>query len=162
MPRNNNVIFESIRMLYPNFSGAPSKYNPQGNRTFSMLLDPDLADRLAQDGWNVKTSTPRTSGDPPIYHLPITVSFKYYPPKIVLIKSTGRTVLGEAELSILDYAQFTNVDVSINPYEYDFNGKHGIKAYLSSLYATIYEDELELKYNDVPISAIGAIKPNEV
>ena len=42
------------------------------------------------------------------------------------------------------------VDLIINPYHWYVNGKGGVKAYLRSIYITIHEDALELKYRDIP------------
>lgn len=159
MPRNN-VIFENVTLMFRNFSGVAGRYNPAGSRNFSILIDPEVADQMARDGWNVKQCSPKNSGDPILYHLPVAVSYKKRPPKIVLIGSKGKTLLSEDDLSVMDFSSFVNVDVSVNPYVYNFDGHSGIKAYLDSMWATIYEDELELKYQDVPDSAVNAIKPN--
>lgn len=158
----NNVIIENAKLIFKNFSGAPGKFNPPGNRNFNILLDDDMAIQLAQAGWNVKTLAPRNDGDLPLRILPVAVSYKLYPPRIVLVSSKGKTVMSEEDLSIFDFGEFTNIDIILNPYPYDFNGRKGIKAYLKAMYATIYEDELERKYMDVPDSAINSIRPNEV
>lgn len=157
-----DIIIENAKLIFKNFSGAPGRYNPQGNRNFNVILDPQMAQIMHDDGWNVKTLAPRMDGDEPLYILPVAVSYRLYPPKIVLVNSKGKTVMDESELSIFDFAEFTNIDLCINPSRYDFQGRTGIKAYLKSMYATIYEDELEQKYRDVPDSAINSIMPNEV
>lgn len=74
-----------------------------------------------------------------------------------MITSRGRTPLGEDEVSILDWADLANVDLIVNPYHWDVNGRQGVSAYLQTIFATIEEDELELKYADVPDSAQSAI-----
>ena len=74
---------------------------------------------------------------------------------MVLITSRGKTNLGEADISLLDWAEITNVDLIINPYIGP--GRETPTAYLDSLYVTIQEDELELKYLDVPDSALAGL-----
>jgi hypothetical protein len=67
-----------------------------------------------------------------------------------MITSRGRTDLGEDEIELLDYSNFKNVDLIFRPYTWSVGGKSGVKAYLKSMYVTIEEDELDLKYSDVP------------
>jgi hypothetical protein len=66
-----------------------------------------------------------------------------------LITSRGRTNLGEDAVEMLDWADILNVDLIVRPYEWNVNGKTGIKAYLQSIYVTIQEDALEQKYSEL-------------
>lgn len=163
MPRLNNLTIMNARITFKNFSGAPGRFNPAGGvRSFHVVLDPEMAQNLAADGWNVKPHPPKDEYQEILYTLPVAVSYRLYPPKIVLVTSNGKTVLNEDELHILDFAELVSVDLLINPSSYDFEGRKGIKAYLKTLYATMYEDELEKKYMDVPDTAKNSIMPNEV
>ncbi len=75
-----------------------------------------------------------------------------------MITSRGRTTIeDEEDCELFDYVDIKNVDLIIRPYNWDMNGKTGVKAYLQSLYITIEEDALMLKYQDVP--QIGAPEP---
>lgn len=159
--RPDQIVFENCRIIFRNFSGAEGKYNAKGDRNFSLLLDDETAERMIVEGWNVKYLKPREEGDAPQPRLEISVSYKGRPPRIVMITSRGRTNLGEDMISLLDWADFEQVDLIINPYPWEVNGKSGIKAYLASLYATIREDALELKYADVPDSGQSAIMRTE-
>ena len=104
---------------------------------------------MAEDNWNVKWLRPRTEeeGEVPQAYLPISVNFKGRPPRIVLITSRGRTNLDENQVETLDWVDIINVDMIVRPYEWTVNGKTGVKAYLQSIYVTIEEDPLELKYS---------------
>lgn len=142
------VLMEDVRIVFRNFAGREGQYNREGDRNFSVVLDEETADRLEKDGWNVKRKPPREDGDEEFIHLPISVSFKGRPPRLVLITSRNRTVLDESTCEMIDYAEIKNVDVIIRPYEWAVNGKTGVKAYLKTIYVVINEDPLDLKYAD--------------
>jgi hypothetical protein len=121
-------------------------YNREGDRNFAVLLDDDVAEKMVEDGWNIKRLKPREEGDPQQPYLQVSVSFKGRPPRIVIITSRGRTALSEDECEILDWVDIEMVDLIVRPYEWVVNGKTGIKAYLQSIFVVIREDPLELKY----------------
>jgi hypothetical protein len=146
---DKNVVMEGMRIIFRNFAGKEGQYNREGDRNFAVLLDDEVAEAMLSDGWNVKRLKVREEGDTPQAYLSVSVNFKGRPPRIVMITSRGRTNLGEDEIELLDWADMRNVDMIIRPYEWAVNGKTGIKAYLQSIYVTIEEDALELKYADI-------------
>ena len=140
-------IFENCHIIFRNFAGEQSQFNPKGSRNFCVIIsDRDVAERMLADGWNVKWLAPRDEGDDETPYLQVSVSFDNVPPTVVLISSKGRTRLDEDTISMLDYADIETVDVILNPYNWEVNGKSGVKAYLKSMYVTIHEDALALKY----------------
>lgn len=149
MPRENTILFEDARIIFRNFAGAEGKYNRKGDRNFCVLLDEPLAKQLDEDGWNVKALKAREEGDPHQPYLQVSVGFQGRPPKIVMITSKGRTDLGEDEIELLDWADLKIVDLIVRPYNWSVNDKSGIKAYLKSIFVTMNEDELDLKYADI-------------
>lgn len=150
---SNNITIEGARIVFRNFEGKEGKFNTAGKRNFCVLLDDELANTLKEDGWNIKWLEPREEGDEPQAYIQVAVSFGVIPPKIVLITSSGKQVLDERNINILDWAEIANADVIIRPYNWEMNGKTGVKAYVKALYITIAEDEFERKYADVPDSA---------
>ena len=150
MPADNTLLMEDARVIFRNFAGKEGKYNREGDRNFCVLLDADLAEVLERDGWNVKALRAREEGDPDQPYLQVSVSYKGRPPAIVMITSRGRTNIPEDQVEVLDWVDIRQVDLLINPYHWNVNGKGGVKAYLRSLYITINEDALELKYRDIP------------
>lgn len=150
-PNDNTVLMEGVRIIFRNFAGKEGQYNREGDRNFAVLLDEKIAQDMAEDGWNVKMLQPRSEdeGEEPQAYLPVSVNFKGRPPRIVLITSRGRSNLGEDQIEMLDWADILNVDLIVRPYEWTVNQKTGIKAYLQSIYVTIEEDALELKYSEL-------------
>lgn len=140
----NNITIENARIIYRNFAGNESRFNPAGRRNFSVILEEDLATALQKDGWNVKPLKRRDEYDPQRYHLPVAVVFGQYPPKMVLVQGAKKTNLTESTVSMLDWADLEMVDLIIRPREWE----RGIKAYLKCGYFTIEENELDRKYAD--------------
>lgn len=155
------LLVEDARIIFRNFSGKEGKYNREGDRNFCLLLDPDIAERLDRDGWNVKALRAREDGDPEQPYIQVSVQYKGKPPKVTLVTSKGKTALSEDECEILDWIDIEKVDLILNPYEWSVNGKSGVKAYLKTLYVVIHEDELDIKYReleDLPARAGRAIE----
>jgi hypothetical protein len=152
MARDNTVLMEGVRIIFRNFSGKEGQYNREGDRNFAVLLDDATATKMAEDNWNVKWLKPREDEEEPVVpqaYLPVTVSFKGRPPRMVLITSRGRSNLDETQVETLDWVDILNIDLIVRPYEWSVNGKTGVKAYLQSIYVTIEEDPLEIKYSEL-------------
>jgi hypothetical protein len=140
-------VFEGCRIIFRNFKGEQTQFNRAGDRNFCVVIeDLEAAKRLEADGWNIKYRPPLDEGDEEMAYLPVAVSFANVPPSIVMLSSKGRTRLDESTIDILDYAEIENVDIIVNPYNWSVNGKSGVKAYVKTMYVTIHEDELALKY----------------
>lgn len=125
---------DDARIIYRNFSGEGSKFNREGDRNFSVIIDdPAIADELVAQGWNVKIREPREEGDDPFIHLPVKVKFNGRGPRIYLVTGNRQNELDEESVSILDNLDILEVDLDIRPYEWDVNGKTGRTAYLHSM-----------------------------
>lgn len=147
----DTVAIENAHIGSRNFSGRPSKYNKDGNKDFVVFLDHDQAVQMQEDGWNIRWLDPRNPEDSPVGTLRVAVSYRNIPPKIMMVTSRNKMLLGEDDVSILDTADIQNVDIIIRPYNWSVNGGSGIKAYLKSMYVTIQEDEFAAKYDDIPL-----------
>ena len=142
-----NLKLEDCRIIFKNFSGRADKYNREGDRNFHVIIDDhELAKKLNEDGWNIKQFNATDDGEEPDYHMPIKVVFGQYPPKIFMIAGTSRTTITEETVGMLDYAEITNVDLIINPYQWNINGNTGITAYCKEMWVTIATSEFEDKY----------------
>lgn len=147
--RIDNIVIEDARIIFKNFSGKESKYNPPGKRNFCVLLDHELSEKLINDGWNIKHLRPRDEDDQPVPYIPVAISYDYNPPKIYIVTSRGKNLLEENEIGMIDWAEIETVDLIIRPYFWEVNDKKGIKAYLKSMFVKIVEDEFEKKYADL-------------
>lgn len=145
----NNISIENAHIMWRNFAGNPSQYNAQGKRNFCVQLDEDLARELERDGWAVKWREARDPQDTPFAYLQVSVSFDVIPPNIYTVTSRNKTRLTSETVDILDWADISNVDLIIRPYNWEVNGKHGVKAYVKAMYVTLDEDEFADKYSDL-------------
>lgn len=75
MKTTGNIVIEDTKLMFRNFRGKTDMYNPTGRRTFGVALDPDVAEALANDGWNIKTLKPRDEGDLPRPFLKVEIKF---------------------------------------------------------------------------------------
>ena len=144
-----NIKIENARIVFRNLSGKPDKFNPQGGkRSFSVVIeDPEFANELKKEGWNIKQFNPsQDSDEEPAHFISVKVSYNNIPPHIYLCTSKNKTLLNEDTVGQLDYAEISNVDIVITPYQYEMSGRSGISAYVKTMYVTVVEDEFASKY----------------
>ena len=145
-----NLVFENARIIFRNFKGEASTYNRAGNRNFCVVIEDDeTAERLREDGWNIKILNSKDPDADPAYYLQVAVAFNLYPPTVYMIAGNKKTLLDEDSIETLDYAEFRNIDLIIRPYQWEVSGKQGIKAYLKVGYFAIEQDQFADKYSDL-------------
>lgn len=141
------VTVENAQLLFRNFAGRADPFNREGDRNFCVILKPEDAVALANEGWNVKWLEAREEGDERTPYIKVTVKFDKYPPRITMISSAGRTTLGANEVNVLDYTDIKQADLIFSAYDWEMpSGKSGRAAYLKTMFVTIEEDDLERKY----------------
>lgn len=157
-PNKRPLLLTNAEIFFRNFAGLERQYNTAGQRNFCVAIDPELAEKLAAEGWNVKYRKQFEEGDPVRPYLEVKVNFDSgRPPKCKLITKqnpNGKELTAD-EVWTLDAVEIERVDLTINPSHWDVNGKKGVKAYLRSIFVTAYQDEIELMYEG-PAEEVGA------
>lgn len=144
---NKNLVVENGRIAFRNFAGEESKYNRKGNRNFCVIFDKEQGEELLAQGWNMKLLQARNEDEEDSYMLQVTVAYGKISPKIYLISGHKKTLMDEDSVGIIDYAEIETVDMVIRPYNWEVNGKTGVKAYIKDMYVVIREDIFTNKYN---------------
>jgi len=138
---------DDARIIFRNFSGKASKFNREGDRNFCVVIeDAATAQRLAEDGWNIKIRPPREEGDDPFHYLPVRVKFGDYPLNIYLVSGKNMVKLDEDSVDCLDDIYIVSVDMDIRPYDWNVNDKSGRTAYLQAIKVTQEIDRFAAKH----------------
>ena len=66
----------------------------------------------------------------------------------ILTSGQKETALKEDTVACLDHAWLKDVELVISPYNWEVNGKTGVKAYLQKMTATAVEDEYYRAYEE--------------
>lgn len=144
----DNLVMEDVRIIFKNFSGKEDRYNRAGDRNFCVLIDdPSEAERLAAIGWNVKYLRPLDEDSDPQAYIQIAVNYKNIEPNIYMVTNKNKVRLSESTVGNLDSADIKTVDLIVSPYNWEVNGKSGVKAYCKTMYVTIDEDVFAGKYD---------------
>lgn len=156
MARIPNIVIDGAHIFYKNFGGDRDDYNPGKRSVCVVIEDPEMAEQLRADGWNVKTRPARDPEDPPINYIKVEVKFGKYPPNVIMItelpNGDRRGIrMNEDTVRNLDTADIENIDLVISPSRWEMGNKSGIKAYLKDAYVTIRSDALTMKYADLDI-----------
>ncbi len=140
---------DDARLTFKNFEGREDKFNRKGDRNFALVVESqEDADRLVEDGWNVKIRPPREEGEEPFMYLPVKIKFNDRGPRVRLRTGDVENRLDEETIGELDYIDILNVDLDIRPYDWEVNGKVGRTAYLQEIYVVQKEDRFAKKYSD--------------
>jgi len=140
MARMSNVVqLDNMRIVFRNFNGRKMQYNQEGDRNFAVVFkDQDLAQRLADEGYNVKFKPPREEGELPFMFLKVKLKYNSERPgsnpSIYLRSGSNMVLLNEQTVGCLDDITIDHVDLDIRPYDYiGRDGTPGRTAYLQSM-----------------------------
>lgn len=140
-----------------NCSQRETQYGRPDKPNFSIIIrDVEMAERLREDGWNIKQRKQYSEDDPITYSLNIAIGYQENPksplePEVHLVTFRGdkvksNVILSKDTIGTLDGLEFYHVDLYIRPrFWYEGNTKK-IKAYLKEGYFCIYENRFKTKY----------------
>ena len=138
---------DDAKIIFKNFEGRGDKFNREGDRNFSLLIeDPNTADAMIKEGWNVKIKEGRDEDEGPFMRLPVKVKFTDYGPNVYLITGDRRNELNEETIACLDNIDIESVDMDIRPYDWEVNGRTGRTAYLQSMQVVQRIDRFAARY----------------
>lgn len=164
---DKKLILEDVRILpfSKNFAGEQKQFNPKGNRNFLVALDEEDAAALEDLGVTVKKLDPRNEDDDPLYFIKVKLNFKenedgsWYP-RIQVIPETRsfKRTITKLMAKSLDYADILSADlmITMSPYRL-LDGRNGVTLWLNDAVFIIRENPFDVKYRDVPGSAISAL-----
>ena len=143
----NILQIDDAKIIFRNFEGRGDKFNREGDRNFSLLIeDPDIADALVREGWNVRIKEGRDPDEGPFMRLPVKVKFTDYGPNVYLVTGDRRNELDEESIGCLDNIDIESVDMDIRPYDWEVNGRTGRTAYLQSMQVIQRIDRFAARY----------------
>ena len=149
----NKLKIENLKnsnIIYRNFSGRTSQYNKNGDLKFTIVIpDPDIAQKLANDGWNIKIKPSKNDDERPFCTLDVRVrmDLTWAKPKIKQFTHKGSVTITEDNIGNFDDAEFETADIVLRQYLWtNPKGESGVSAQLSEMYVKIAEGELESKW----------------
>ena len=140
---------DDARIIFKNFEGRGDKFNREGDRNFSLLIeDTDIADALVKEGWNVRIKPARDEDEGDFMRLPVKVKFTDYGPNVYLITGDRKVELDEESIACLDNIDIESVDMDLRPYDWEVNGRVGRTAYLQSMAVVQRVDRFAERYSN--------------
>lgn len=147
-----DLYIENGQIVFKNFAGVARQFNHEGDRNFCVFIDdPEMAERMREDGWNVKIRAPREDGEEPRNYIKVNVSYRYQTPDVYVISGRKRVPYTEEMIGALDQADVMSADLTIQASvrEDEDTGETKISGYLREAYFTLRESHWADKYGDL-------------
>lgn len=144
---NKIITVDDTKFIFQtNFSGDPNRDRYADPRRKANILIPDAsqAKELIKMGVKVRETRPRPDDDPdtfqPEYFVCAVLKYRNkfnepvkYPPKVYLVSDGNPVLLDEESVCAIDQMRVKNVNVVLNPYEYDPEN-NGVSLYIRTMY----------------------------
>lgn len=138
-----------IKWAFSHFDGRADTFNDEGDHNFTVIIeDEEMARRLMEEGWNIRTNAGREEGDPDEYLLKVKISYKFEAPKIFLLKGQRKYRADELDLADIKRSTTEQIDVIITPSRWVQANRTGVSAYCKEMYAKVKESRFAAEYAD--------------
>lgn len=142
------ITIDDTRFIFQsNFAGNPDgdRFGDMRRKCNLLIPDPEQAKDLIKAGFKVRQTKPRQDDDAEDFvpEFFVTAILKYrtkagipvkYPPRVYLVSGDNEPVLlDEDSVGCLDTMRAKNVNVVLNPYEYDPDN-NGVNLYIRTMY----------------------------
>lgn len=161
------ICMEGAELVFKNFAGKTKtvrgmtvntpRRDGTPDRNFGVVInDLSLAQRLINEGWNVKQFHNDDPNAEPDYWLPVKLTFRtqdHNPSntKVMMINPDGSAVRLFADtVSTLDHVRVGRANIIITPFEWASPQGAGITAYTRTLYCFVEDDDPWAKYFETP------------
>lgn len=157
---NNSIIIENTRFIYrTNLSGDPKRdgFGSDARRCNILIPIIDQANELAEQGFNIKETKPRTGeeeGFLPEYFVSVKANYDSgWPPLIRLVSGNNPpTTLDEESVELIDKLAddkcIGNVNVTLNPYINKTTGRKSLYIKVMYVEQDFSSDPFASKYYD--------------
>ena len=152
---DGTVVFNNASVPggnWRNFSGLPTKFKPNNQeRYFHIFLTDDEAQRLEDQGWNVKRTKHENPSEPQQAYLQVFIKLDVsarLQPRIWLTRKKGRPILMDADMiGQLDADDIERCKLQIRPYDWTLaTGVSGRKAFVKQMFMTLIEDDFSAEF----------------
>ena len=148
MQRNNELVLTDAELLYTNFSGRIGQYNRDGKRYFNVYVDdPEIVNKLTEDGWRVSIRTPKTPDEPIRHSIKVMVSYQFEPfPVIIRVVNGAEYYLDETTVGQLDKDRILKALVKVHGSGKKNSPDGKFTAYLDKMVVECEEDPFDTEY----------------
>ena len=144
---------EGTRLMFPNFSGAPDRFNQTPKPNASVVVPPEMVQELTDRGFRIRHLDGREGfeDDNGLDLLVVKASYGgFADPKVVLLIADpekpptewARRQLKSGDIGELDRLTVAYVDITFRPYHY----RTFVTAYIDTMCVIINPDRLMSKY----------------
>lgn len=158
---NKEYIVDNPYLQWMNFSGTETPNNRKGRRNVCWRIpDPELAQKLAEDGYNVKHHSVRDGYEGEEYdYLQIQLNYRdkdgvpfaeKYPglvPEVWKVDEDGYAILiGEDGVGFFDNQIITDAVLEFRRYDWNYNRKTGTTACIKRIFLTVKTDPIMSRF----------------